>query len=399
MQYSQFLNDLNVKIQNKSGSIPVSARTFINQVLRNEVGMYDYVSTIRHTKSYQAVYDDVVRYSNPSDMKSEALIDVQKYKNYSKSSGAKYRKVSPNVFRTMQEIDTIAFDYSDGLSWMLGDFNTDYQTTIINSMDSLTVDGTWSAEDDGTNIVANTVNYIAGSGSVSCDMTALGTTLSIVNSTITDLDLTSTTKLFIWVYLPVYNTLTSITLLYGSDASNYYTTTATTPFDTNAFNTGWNLVAFDTGTETLSPDITAIDYAKISLNFSSAPATLTGFLFDSLLASTGNPIEKSYYSRFPWKNSTGTWIVDSTSNEDVLNTTELEYNVWLAKCAYEASKAIPLSDSQIQLLRADYNDAKTNYAIKYPSRRIKERNYLYRPMNVSKKFRRTSHFDNIENAK
>ena len=385
MQYSQFLNDLNVKIQNKSKSIPVSVRTFINQVLRSEVGMYDYTSTIRHTKAYQAVYDDVVRYTNPSDMKSEALIDVQKYKNFSKSSGAKYRKVSPNVFRTMQQSDTIAFDYSDGLSWMLGDFNTDFQTTIINSMDSLTTNGTWTAVDDGTNIVANTINYIAGTGSISCDMSAGGTTLSIVNSTITDLDLTSTTKLFVWAYLPVYSTLTSITLLYGSSDSAYLTTTATTPFDTNAFNTGWNLIAFDTGTETGSPDITAIDYAKISLNFSSAPATLTGFLFDSLMASTGNPIEKSYYSRFPWKTSTGTWIIDSTSNEDELNATELEYNVWLSKCAYEASVAIPLSDTQISLRKTEYLDAKNNYGNKYPSRRIKERNYTYRPSNVNKK--------------
>lgn len=77
--YSQFLNDLNVKIQNKSNSIPVAARTFINQVIRNEVGSFDYASTIRHTHTYQAVYDDITRYPLPSDMKSEALINIQKY--------------------------------------------------------------------------------------------------------------------------------------------------------------------------------------------------------------------------------------------------------------------------------------------------------------------------------
>jgi len=396
--YSQFLNDLNVRIQNKANSIPVSVRTFINQMIRGEVGRYDYASVIRHTNSYLAVYDDVVRYPLASDMKSEALIDIQMYKNYSEASATKYRKVSPNVFRSMQELDTVAFDYSDGLSWMLGNFNTDFQTTVISSLDSLTSEGTWSAADDGTNIVANAINYIAGSGSISCDMTGGGTTLSIVNSTLTALDLTDVDKFFVWVYLPSYATLTSLTLLYGSSALNYYSTSATTPFDKNSFNTGWNLVAFNKGTATGSPDITAVDYSKISLNFSSAPAVLTGFLFDSLLASTGNPIEQAYYSKYPWKNSSGTWIQDSTSNDDILNATELEYNVWLLRCTYEASKAIPLSDSQITLLKNDYLEVKNEYFNRYPSRRIKEQTYLYRPQNVSKRILRTVKFDDVQNA-
>jgi hypothetical protein len=214
----------------------------------------------------------------------------------------------------------------------------------------------------------------------------------------TALDLTGSDKFFLWVYLPVYSTLTSISLILGSDGSNYYTSTANTPFDTNAFNTGWNLVAFDKGTATGTPVITAIDYAKISLNFSSAPSTLTGFLFDSLMASTGSPIEESYYSRHPWRTSTGTWIADSTTNEDILNATEIEYAVWLNKCAYEAAKAIPLSDTQISILKNDYTESRNAYFNRYPSRRIKERNYLYRPQNVSKKVYRSTNFDNVETA-
>lgn len=396
--YSQFLNDLNVRIQNKSGSIPVSVRTFINQMVRNEVGTYDYASIIRHTNSYLAVYDDVIRYPLASDMKSEALIDVQMYKNYNEASGKKYRKVSPNVFRSMQEMDTVAFDYSSGLSWMLGYFDTDYQTTVIDTMDSLTSNGTWSAVDSGTNIVANTINYIAGSGSVSCDISTGGTTLSIVNSTLTALDLTSSDKFFVWIYLPSYSTLTSATLLYGSDSSNYYSTTATTPFDKNSFNLGWNLIAFNKGTATGSPNIAAIDYAKISLNFSSTPAILTGFLFDSLMASTGNPIEQSYYSKYPWKNTSGTWIQDSTSNDDILNATEMEYNIWMLRCAYEAAKAIPLSDSQITLLKNDYTEAKNEYFNRYPSRRIKEQTYLYRPQNVSKRVFKNVKLNDVQTA-
>lgn len=395
--YTNLLNDLNVKIQNKSTAIPVSVRTFVNQILRQELGERDYASTIRHTTSYQAVYDDIFRYPVASDMKSEALIDIQKYSNFNKASGIKYRKVSPNIFRTMSEYDTLAFDYSDGLSWMLANLNGG-STLVLHTMDSLTDNGTWTATDNGENIVANTINYIAGNGAISCDMSALGTALSIVNSTMTAMDLTDTNKIFLWAYLPTVANLSNFTLLYGSDTANYYTTTATTAFDTNSLVVGWNLIAFDKGVATGTPDLTAVNYAKITINFSATPSILTGFLFDSLMISTGEPIEQSYYSRYPWKTSAGTWIQDSTSNEDILNATELEYAVWLNKCAYEAAKAIPLSDTQIGLLKNDYLDSRNAYCNKYPSRRIKEQTYTYRPMSVYKKIRKLVKFDNVDNA-
>lgn len=397
--YTQLLNDLNVKIQNQANSIPVSVRTFINQVLREEVGSFDYVSTMRHTSAYQAVYDDVNRYALPSDMKSEALVNIQKYLNFTKASGDKYRKVSPNVFKTMFERNTLAFDYSDGLSWLLANIDITNKTSVLASLDNLTSEGTWTASDNSENIEANSVNYIAGSGSVSCDLASAGTTLSIVNSTLTPVDMTSVVNRFLWVYLPTTQNLSSITLLYGSSASAYYSKTVTTPFDVTEFKQGWNLVAFGDGTATGSPDITAIDYIKISLNFSSTPTVLTGFLFDSLMYSKGEPIEITYYSKHPWQTASGTMLLDSTTNDDLLNATEEEYSVWLAKCAYEASMAIPMSSEQIQIKRADYLEKKNEYKMKFPSRRIKEQNYLYRPtINVNKKFIRNTNFDDISNS-
>lgn len=240
MNYSQFLNDLNVKIQNKAKSIPVSARTFINQILRNEVSNYDYISTIRRaTTTESTASSGITQYSLPSDMKSEALIDIQLNDKLNAASYIKYRKVSPNVFRTMRMSDTVAFDYDEGTSYLLTNITTD-------------------ADSD--------------------------------------------------------------------------------------------------------------------------------------------PIEIIYYSKYPWK-SGSTWMLDSTSNEDILNATELEYEVWLNKCAYEASKAIPLSDTQIQLLRADYEDSKNKYANKYPSRRIKERNFMFRPsINTNKRNLKLDNFDSVNNA-
>lgn len=354
--------------------------------------MNDFKSLQRHTRTYQAVYSDISRYPLPGDMKQEALSNIQKYfgsdtvsTSHDLSTTRKYRKVSPNVFKTYSEENVIAFDYSDGLAWLLGNFQSNLSSTVLHNLDSITDDGTWAVADNGTNLVANTFNYIAGSGSLSVDLLAGGTTLSLVNSSFEAMDISDCNKLFLWVYLPTKENLTSITLLYGNDAITYYTTSATIPFDVTEFHLGWNLVAFDRGTATGTVDLENIDYAKISLSFSATPTTLTGFLFDSLLASTGDAVELTYYSRYPWKDTAGNWKESSAADTDILNVTEEEYNIMLCKVAYEAAKSIPLSDTQITLLEKDYVLAKQSYFNKHPSRRYKEQNYLYRPMNVSKK--------------
>lgn len=73
--------------------------------------------------------------------------------------------------------------------------------------------------------------------------------------------------IFLAFYAPAVTNLTSITLRLGSDASNYYSVTATTGF-LKAFTANqWQLVAFDlsTATTTGTPTITAIDYAQIRI--------------------------------------------------------------------------------------------------------------------------------------
>ena len=199
------------------------------------------------------------------------IFDFVKYSTFSGPSYLNYRKVPLRQFNTNFEIDSFSFDYTDGLKWLLGNFSTNNATKIISTMNSVTDDGTWSAADNATNIQTETANYITGSGAIEVDMSAGGTVLSIVNSTLTAVDLTSVNKLFFWVFLPSTDYPTSITLRYGSSANDYYASSTTTPFNVASFNQGWNLVSFETGTASGSPDIENIDYVKISMTFLTAP--------------------------------------------------------------------------------------------------------------------------------
>lgn len=385
--YSGLLNDLAGILRNQVTSI-TGPRTQINTTLRRVVNEYDYESMKRSTRTAYAIYNDIVRNPLPSDMKLEGLVDIQKNRNISRPSGQRYRKVSPNKFRTIYDFDTVAFEYIDGQQWLLSNLYTDRASALLHDMNSITENGTWAVADNGTNIVVNENNYISGDGSISVDLAPAGTILSIVNTTLATFDLTDITKIFGWVYLPTIENLSSATLRIGNDASNYYEDVITTPFNTDEFQVGWNFIGFDIGTLTGTVDLDDVDYIKLSLTFSSAPATLTGFLFDNILASVADPAEIIYYSELPWQGTDGIWKLDSTTNEDILNVTEAEYPVFLLEVAADLAPMVPMSEADIARINKNRNKAAKLYKQRYPSRRIKERMWWYRPTTDVSKRRR-----------
>lgn len=315
----------------------------------------------------------------PSDMKQEGLIDIVKTRNLDNASYTRYRKVSPNKFRIYSDPETVAFEFQDTKQWLMTNVSTAYMNTLVHSMNSLTENGTWSAADNGTNIVRNTYNYISGDASVEVDMSGGGTTLSIVNSTMSVVDLSNISKLFYWVYLPTVENLTSAQISYGVDGSNYYLSSTTRPFNVDEFELGWNFIGFDPGTLTGTVDLENIDYLKLSLVFSSAPSTLEGFLFDNVLAAKGDPAEIIYYSKYPWRSTDGTYKQNSTSNEDILNCDEEEYAVWLKEILAEVAPTIPMSSEDIAIINKERDIASQKYKQRFPSQRIKDRMYWYRP--------------------
>lgn len=375
--YASLIDDLRSTTRNQTDSV-TALRTKINTAVREWASEYDSNSLLRKQRTALALYDDVNRIPLPSDMKPEAVVDLHKSKNFLQARYGRYRKVTPNTFRVMRELDTLAFEYDTGLKWLIGDFSTTVQRVVLHDMNSLTTNGTWAAADNGENVALNSVNYLTGSASVEVDLAAAGTVVSIENSTITQVDLSNISQLFVWVYLPTKSNLTFITLLYGVDNANYYNTSATSPYNVDSFQTGWNLVAFDLGTLNGAVDLTAIDYLKLSITFSSTPSTLEGFLFENVMAAKGEPADLTYYSAYPWVDTSGVWKENSTSNQDTLNATAEEYKVILAKCHLALAKAIPMDGNDIQLAMKEHVEKFTEYARMFPSRRIKERNMYYR---------------------
>lgn len=379
--YNNLKSDINGLIGNQSVSA-VGLRRSINNALLTLLGDVDFKSTIRHTQGVNVLYDNVFRYSIPADVKGDAIIDIQKTSDKLQASNTEYTNVPIEQFNRNFNTNTYALDYDNNQKWLMGKFVADSNQIILHKMNSLTDNGTWTATDNGTNIGINEVNMISGTASISCDLAALGTTLSVVNSTASQVDISDLDNdgsLFVWVYFPSVENVSNVVLDWGNDASNYESVTATTPFYFNSFQVGWNLVAFpySSATETGTVDETVIDYLKVSINFSSTPSTLTGYLFDNIVAGLGDAVEVIYYSQFPWRNSSGTWIEESSADTDILNATSEEYQIIKYFCALEVGLSIPISTERINLLSNRLEQAKSNYIRRYPSQRVEIISQLY----------------------
>lgn len=371
--YTNLKNYIDGETRNQSDSVSPTLRTVINDAVRDEATDFDYRSLQRHTRTFRALASDVFRYPLPADMSDEALIDFQEYKFLGTPSYTNYRKVDLRKWFSNKDSNTFAFDYDKGLKWLVGSFDNGDASISIHNMNSLTDNGTWTAADNGSSIVINSTNFISGDYAI--QITNGGTTNSIVNSTMSAVDISNSTYGFVWVYLPTITALTSLTMLYGSSASAYYSATATTPFNLTAFVEGWNLIGFDRSGETTigSPDEDNIDYIKISATYSASSSDK--IIFDQVFFVKGEGYDLLYNSIYPWRTTGGTWQETSGSDSDILNVDQEEFKVWSKRCAYEVAKRIPMSKEDIDRIREDYKEAQMNYKRKFPSMRKREKSY------------------------
>lgn len=200
--------------------------------------------------------------------------------------------------------ESYAIDRHDNQAYLLVNHNSKNQAQTISNLDSTTSpSGTWAADSvnsTATNLRQDTVTYKTGSASLAFDTnSALSANLraTITNSTIGAFDLTqynNSGSFLLWVYLPYIANASSVTLYWGSSSSNYWSATVTTDMNANAFVVGWQRLRFDwtASTQTGSPTITAVNYFRIDINFSSN-STKLAYRIDQLLVC--NPEVLTFY--------------------------------------------------------------------------------------------------------
>lgn len=199
----------------------------------------------------------------------------------------------------------------------------------ISSLDSFTADGgTWAVDSttsDATNLTLDTVEFKEGSASFNFDVSVAqsgNNRATVQNSTLTSKDLSAQVDLaswIFWVYLPDVSTFSSVSLFWGSSTSNYWSATATTDLNGNAFIAGWNRIRLDWGaaTATGTPSASAITYIRFDFNYTGAQANDTDFRIDDLKLVIPETLTFYYTTWFVGTTAAGVDISAFTADTDV----------------------------------------------------------------------------------
>lgn len=272
------------------------------------------LTVMRTAALTSTIHDDIYNYSLPSDFGT--IIDLIPQDNRESWDSA-YRAYAGrfDLEKAVKE-KVLSIEGSEGSKIIRINWRS-RSGLVINAMDSLTANGTWSASGSATGLSATTLFKVSGSASIEFNIVATGD--GIQNTTMTAVDLTDEDEVgdfFAWVYFGTVPT--SVTLRWGNDlTTNYWTSTAqTTQADGSAFRVGWNLIKFpwSTATETGTVDPATVDSVRITF----ASSAQNNVRVDNITCSLGRNFDIKYYSKYLFQNSGGTWISLPTTDDDTV---------------------------------------------------------------------------------
>ena len=293
-------------------------------------------------------YDGVKEYSLPSDFAS--IIEPKRPYDLSKNV---FVNKTEKAF-THQDLG----DNSTAIKWvrevplLILKGVSSNSSTLIQACESTTQDGTWVISGDGSLLAADDEIYSSGGASLRFTVTASTgqTVLSCSNNNSQDLtDLFTFGKFFVDLFTPSTNSaaLTSVKLRLGSSPSAYYEMSATTRFRGDTITTGLGQIGFDPAAKTTtgSPDITAIDYVAVVLNYG-----LTGvdgiYHLDNIFGSKGTYYQLPYYSKYNVKDSSNSYKQRVTATDDTILCPDDFNEIYTYKCN-EMAAAIRLRDQAL----------------------------------------------------
>ena len=388
--YSTYLNDVIDSARRSNITNVITALTYLNRAARVVTSEVDLRSTKRNSLLASNLFDDVYSYAAPSDLKSDALIDLIPQVN--RDTDFRLELVSEQEFDMKKTIksNVVAVATDELVKRIMFSGNVDDTVLTPATLDSLTADGgTWILFGDATAVAADTTNYVKGGGSVKFDLVGSGTTAGISNVGLTAFDITdyiNNGSVFVWVYINSTTNLTDFIIRVGNDiTANYYTQTITTTNESTAFVNGWNLLRFDFASMTQTGTVTATTCDSIALYMTKTSGKSDdGYRVDDISIHTGQIHSVLYYSRYPWQSSAGTFLENSTATTDLLNAETDEYDGFVWRGKMELFRELRRKDL-VEDARVEYELWKAKYIKENPTERV-ERNKQYWNPNL---YRRT----------
>jgi hypothetical protein len=356
-------------IHGKSTAV-IDLRAFLNRAVRKANGLVDFASTIRTTPISPGIYNQVYSYAAPADLKEDAIIDIKRQANrYEEFDGT-----TPEQFDRTKTFDKsrLAVVEEDGVKYLNIATELDSDELVLHQCDSITGNGTWVAADDASNLSVDEYDYINSTGSLKYDLATGDTLATLTLSGMSAVDMTDyeNREIFVWQYIPAITDLTSFTIRWGTDGSNYWESTATTTHEGLAFKIGWNLLKFTWPTsDTGSPNIASVVYFQLRINKDAGMAAANNWRTDFIVARAGIIHDVRYYSEYFWKSAAGAYKANSTADTDILVAGDDEFEL-IVQCATDlAGASTRLEVLERQENRKDFQDSLEKYKISKPSER------------------------------
>jgi len=345
-----------------------------NNAVREVIAETDLRSLIRKSALSPNLFDEIYQYTCPSDMKGDKIIDAPPQIGRGKDD--RWTLTTPEEFDRRKHDGSgdnlIAIDRDDMVNKLLVSMEIDDDQIVISNFDSV---GDWVLFADGTNLTADSDNYVKGSASLNWDISAAGgTTAGVYNPSLTTFDVSDykgTGSIFVWAYITSATNLTNYIIRVGSSSSAYYAITATTTNEGTSFEAGWNLIRFDfvNKSTTGTPDDDACVYVALYMTKAAGKISETDYRFDNLVMKKGKNYYVKYYSRYGWQSNTGTWLENATATTDYLNVESDEYNLIFLKTCEKLEEHLK-NFSQADRLRKQYQEARVRYVFDNPSQSL-----------------------------
>jgi len=396
MDVSEFKDNLSAmlhggtlnKVRNIESAMQRAANTLLSKI--------DPIDTMRTVALANTVHDDVYNYSLPSDYK--AIIDLYPQNRRDLLDSANRNYVERFDLRKKLADKTLSIEGSEGSKIIRINWRS-RQPKTINEANDTTSNGTWSVVATASGLVADDIDYVSGSGSLRVDLAASGD--GIQNTAMSAVDLTDEDEagdFFVWFKIKNSTDLAnfnSITLRWGNDlTTNYWTGVAqTTQADSTAFKVGWNLVRvpWSTATETGTVAPATVDSLRITF---SIDAAISDIRIDNIVCSIGRNFDIKYYSKFLLRNTSGTWITKTTSDDDTIVLDSDAIQIYLLETMIASAHQIEGSDSGFDITWAKselYGSGRDGglyrtYLSEYPSMAKKALSY-YGSVTTARHFR------------
>ena len=394
---SDLTNDVNDMIKGSMSSTTQQDRIF-ERAIRDVISDIDFYSTKRrvplsidganavYSETTDGTYDSDVRsdileeeddyfFHCPTDLKGNAVVDIRK--RYDKGFDP-FCLTTPEEFLRKKSYseEMVALDVNQfSMKKLMVSGIEDIDTEMIHNCDTYDGDGTWAA--DGAQITAvatETSNYVEGIGAIGFTTVTgaiAGGTLTVSDMTAVDISDYEDHSVYVWVYIPMATDLTSFTLKWGSSSAAYFSRTVTKTHDGVSFFVGWNLLRFPwaDATETGTVVETAIDYLQLTVIKGASNTGTTGWIMDRIIAQEDSEFDVIYYTDHPWQNTSGVYLMESTSDTDLLNADLTEYNLYVLKAAQYCSGFLDEERGE-EKYRAEYEKRKQDYISQHPSERM-----------------------------